>query len=60
MAKHHECGEQKEYDRARGKLMTEFGMAILRIANADVNDNNRDNMLMTIEQNLLLSPSTLH
>src|SRR5438552_7515914 len=36
--KHHEFPEQREYDKARDKLMTEFGMKILRIRNDELKD----------------------
>ena len=34
--KHHEFGEQKEYDAARDKLMKEFGLKILRVKNDEM------------------------
>jgi len=37
--KHHEFGDQTEYDKARDYVLTEMGMKILRIKNEEIADD---------------------
>ncbi len=46
--KHHEFGDQKEYDKARDFIMNEMGFKILRIKNEDLS-NDPDLILKMIE-----------
>jgi len=38
--KHHQFSDQTEYDKARNKLLIEFGVKILRIKNNEVKNIN--------------------
>lgn len=46
--KHHEFGDQKEYDKARDYILTELGFKILRIKNEDLKKD-ADSILKMIE-----------
>lgn len=46
--KHHEFGEQKEYDKARDYILKEMGLKILRIKNEDLRTD-PDSVLKLIE-----------
>ncbi|MBK9939872.1 MAG: endonuclease domain-containing protein [Chitinophagaceae bacterium] len=46
--KHHEFGEQKEYDKARDIIMNEMGLKIIRIKNEEL-ENDIEKVMKKIE-----------